>query len=186
MVEIRDIARNLECGAHGIWFNRKRTNVSYPEDGNLRCFAIEENSFWFKHRNRCIAEAIRLFPPRGVILDVGGGNGYVSLALQNSGLDVILLEPGYRGVLHGHTRGLRTTICSTLEDAGFKPHTIPAVGLFDVLEHVEHDVDFLRTLNTLLLPNGSSTSPSQRTASFGRLMTATQVTTGDSRSRASR
>ena len=51
-------------------------------------------------------------------------------------------------------RGLTSVICSTLQDAGFKPGTVPAAGLFDVLEHIEDDVGFLKTLNEILVPKG--------------------------------
>ena len=39
---------------NGIYFSEKRTEVSYPEEGNKDFFEIEENSFWFNHRNNCI------------------------------------------------------------------------------------------------------------------------------------
>ena len=77
MIELSKIATNLQPGEHGIWFSKKRSHISYPEDGNLRCLAVEDSSFWFKHRNKCIIESMRLFPPEGVVYDVGAGNGYV-------------------------------------------------------------------------------------------------------------
>ena len=45
-------------------------------------------------------------------------------------------------------------ICSTFEDAGFRQNTLPAVGMFDVLEHVEDDAGFLRTLHETMIPDG--------------------------------
>ena len=77
MIELSKIATNLQPGEYGIWFSKKRSPISYPEDGNLRCLALEDSSFWFKHRNKCIIESMRLFPPEGVVYDVGAGNGYV-------------------------------------------------------------------------------------------------------------
>ena len=154
MIELNAIASNLECGKNGIWFAKCQSKISYPQDGNIRCRRIEENSFWFKHRNNCIVEAIRLYPPNGEIFDVGGGNGYVCSAIKNAGIDTILVEPGVEGVMNAHDRGLSPIICATLEDASFKAHTIPAIGLFDILEHIEDDVGFLRTINTILIPDG--------------------------------
>jgi SAM-dependent methyltransferase len=95
-----------------------------------------------------------LYPPHGPILDVGGGNGFVSLAINNAGVDTILLEPGLQGCINAHNRGVSPIICSTLEGAGFKPHSVPAIGIFDLLEHIEDDIAFLRTLKTLLAPSG--------------------------------
>ena len=39
--------------------------LSYPEDGNARCLAIEDSSFWFRHRNRCIVAAVSRYRPAG-------------------------------------------------------------------------------------------------------------------------
>ena len=45
-------------------------------------------------------------------------------------------------------------IRSTLDDAGFKSHVLSAVALFEVLEHVEDDLHFLKTLRRLLVKGG--------------------------------
>ena len=154
MEDISKITGGLECDDRGIWFAKRRPKISYPEDGNVRCRKIEESSFWFKHRNKCIVEAIRLYRPDGAIFDVGGGNGYVCSAIKNLGIETVLVEPGIQGVMNAHARGLSPIICATLEDARFKAHTIAAVGLFDILEHIEDDIGFLKTINTILIPDG--------------------------------
>jgi hypothetical protein len=79
---------------------------------------VEDSSFWFAHRNSCILEAIKLFPPRGEFFDVGGGNGYVERAIQESGIDVVLVEPGLAGVRNALHRGVRQVVRATLDDAG--------------------------------------------------------------------
>ncbi|MHC4571966.1 MAG: class I SAM-dependent methyltransferase [Planctomycetota bacterium] len=154
MLKVGEITTRLKPGECGIWFPTNRSQISYPEDGNIRCLKIEADSFWFTHRNNCIVEVIRLYPPDGPVLDVGGGNGFVSLAINNAGVDTIFLEPGFQGCINAHNRGISPIICSTLEDAAFKPHSIPAIGIFDLLEHIENDVAFLSKLKTLLIPNG--------------------------------
>jgi SAM-dependent methyltransferase len=148
------IAPNLQMGADGIWYARNRSPISYPEEGNQNCLELEEDSFWFVHRNRCIATVVKAYPPPGLLFDVGGGNGYVSLGLQSAGVATVLVEPGENGVQIARRRGVRPIICSTLEDAGFQPGALPAVGLFDVLEHMQDDTAFLRTLRDLLVPDG--------------------------------
>ncbi len=60
-------------------------DISYPLSGHRIMAELEETSFWFNHRNDVLMTAIRRFPPPGPILDVGGGNGYVSLALKRAG-----------------------------------------------------------------------------------------------------
>lgn len=153
-IDMAVIADNLDKRQDGVWVSRSRSSISYPEDGNLNCLALEEGSFWFEHRNRCILEVMRLYPPDGMVFDVGGGNGYVSFGLQQAGYPVALLEPGELGVVNAARRGVRTLICSTLEDAGFRAESMPAVGAFDVLEHIASDDVFLSKVHQLLIPGG--------------------------------
>jgi SAM-dependent methyltransferase len=154
MVNIAEIAPNLHRGADGLWVAGTRSPVSYPLEGNRRYLEIEDDSFWFRHRNACILAATRALPPGGMIFDVGGGNGVVSLALHRAGFDVVLVEPGPEGARNAHARGIETVACCSLEDAGIRPHALPAVGLFDVLEHLEDDVGFMQEVARLLTPGG--------------------------------
>jgi SAM-dependent methyltransferase len=149
-----EIAPNLELSPDGWWTSRTVSAVSYPEEGNAACFAVEDSSFWFRHRNRCILQAIKSFPPSGAFFDVGGGNGYVARAIQDSGLDVVLVEPGFSGVRNALKRGIRQVVRATLKDAGVLPGTLPAVGLFDVIEHIGDDSGFLAEINRLVIPGG--------------------------------
>lgn len=153
-MDIAASADNLAPGPNGIWVSRSRKEISYPEEGNLNCLALEADSFWFDHRSRCIQAVMRLFPPPGMLFDVGGGNGYVAMGLQQVGIPVALVEPGWQGVMNAQRRGVQTLICSTLEDAGFHAGALPAVGMFDVLEHIQAGRDFLRSVHSLLTPGG--------------------------------
>ncbi len=154
MVDLAGIAPNLRLNEEGIWCSIDSSTISYPSEGNEDCFAIEDASFWFTHRNACITEVVRRFPPSGTIFDIGGGNGVVANALRRGGFDVALLEPGMEGARNARVRGIETVICSTLEDAGFLRGSLPAAGLFDVLEHIEDDEGFLRSLHAYLMPGG--------------------------------
>jgi SAM-dependent methyltransferase len=154
MVQIADIATNLELQDDGIWYCRTKTPVSYPDQGSAVCFVLEDQSFWFRHRNDCIVEVVRQFPPAGPVLDIGGGNGFVSLGLVRAGLEAILVEPGPDGARNARSRGLATVICSSLEGAGFKTASIAGAGMFDVLEHIEADAQALQRIRGLLRPQG--------------------------------
>ncbi len=128
--------------------------ISYPAEGNAHAFAVEDDSFWFRHRNALIAEALRQFPPGGPIYDIGGGNGFVSQGMERAGFPSVLVEPGSAGAANGRRRGLANVVCATIETAGFADHSLPAVGIFDVLEHIERDAAFLQSLHRLLVPGG--------------------------------
>ncbi len=154
MLNVKDVAPGLEEGDHGLWFAKSQTSISYPEEGNTGRFAVEDGSFWYRHRNRCIVEAMRRYPPGGFLLDVGGGNGFVSAGIRAAGFEALLIEPGIQGAMNAQRRGLSPIICATLQDASFGPGSVPAAGMFDVLEHVEDDVGFLREVAEVLVPGG--------------------------------
>jgi SAM-dependent methyltransferase len=154
-VKLEDIAPNLRLTADGWWSPvAQLASVSYPAEGNSLYFTIEDNSFWFAHRNNCILQAMKLFPPLGPVLDVGGGNGYVARAIQEAGFDVVLVEPGIDGVRNAMRRGIRHVIHSTADAAGVRPNSVGGIGLFDVIEHIRDDVAFLCNMHRLLMPGG--------------------------------
>jgi len=154
--ELVSCASGLRLGGDGIWYAADQTAVSYPSEGNDQCFEIEDKSFWFQHRNTCIAELVKKFPPRGKgpIFDVGGGNGFVAQGLMDAGWDVVLVEPGPAGARNAKKRGLQHVVCATTQSAGFKPGSMPAIGVFDVVEHIGDDRAFLKHLHYLLEPGG--------------------------------
>jgi len=146
----------LILNEHGIWTAVGDQAISYPSEGNDVCFEVEDRSFWFRHRNACIVEMVRNFPPegKGPIFDVGGGNGFVAKGLMDAGWDVVLVEPGPAGARNAKRRGLPHVICATTQSAGFASGTLPAIGVFDVVEHIEDDLGFLGHLWDLLMPGG--------------------------------
>ncbi len=138
----------------GFFVAREDGPVSYPDRAHGACFEVESASWWFRHRNRCLTAAIGVYPPGGPILDIGGGNGFVSLALKAAGHDTILLEPGPEGARNAYARGLRPVIRASFEASSFRPGSLSAAGMFDVLEHIEDDREFLDRLVSTLRPNG--------------------------------
>lgn len=81
MISIGKITTNLKPLEDGVWVSKDRSETSYPEEGIQICFQVEDSSFWFNHRNDCIVDAMRQFPPGGTVLDLGGGNDFVSVAI---------------------------------------------------------------------------------------------------------
>ncbi len=144
-MELSLLAKNIEF-IDGIWYAKGNSAISYPEEGNLLCFQIEDRSFWFNHRNTIITDVIRNFPPKGCFFDVGGGNGFVTKAILEQKIEAVLVEPGIQGIQNAKIRGISNLLCATLEDAHFIPASIPAIGIFDVLEHIEKDLEFLKSL----------------------------------------
>lgn len=152
--DIGALAPALERRPPGIWFARQQAAVSYPPGGNAACLQVEDRSFWFRHRNRCIVKVVERFRPSGPLLDVGGGNGYVARGLQQAGVDCVLVEPGVEGALAAHARGVAKVICARLEDAGLPAGSFAAAGLFDVLEHLEDEGAALGAIRDVLAQDG--------------------------------
>src|SRR6266568_177231 len=141
---IDEIAPGLLRDPAGYRIASEEVPTSYPIDGNEACLPVEEESFWFAHRNRAILAALRRFPPAdGPIFDLGAGNGYVAAALERAGFPVIAIEPNRAGAANAVARHVTNVVCGGLPSTAFRPATAGAIGLFDVLEHVEDDRAFL-------------------------------------------
>ncbi|GAU83451.1 bifunctional 2-polyprenyl-6-hydroxyphenol methylase/3-demethylubiquinol 3-O-methyltransferase UbiG [Bosea sp. BIWAKO-01] len=154
LLDLATVAPGLELRDPGIWFASNQGAVSYPAHGNAACLAVEDRSFWFRHRNRCVVSLVRRFSPEGVFLDIGGGNGFVAKGLTDAGVACGLVEPGIDGALAAYARGIDPVICARLEESGLPPMSIDAGGMFDVLEHIEDEVAALRQVHALLRPGG--------------------------------
>lgn len=139
---------------NGIYFTSNNENkISFPDDGHKLLAKIEENSFWFKHRNKIIKSACNKHNVNGLFYDIGGGNGFVSLNIQNSQITPVLIEPMIDGALIAQKRGIQNIICSDLKSLEFKSK-IKYAGAFDVIEHIEDDLDFLNTINEAMDKKG--------------------------------
>lgn len=152
---ISHLTNNLMLNKDGILTSDTSFNINYPENGNLQYFPIEENSYWFLHRNDCIVYAVKRFPPKDTLLDIGGGNGFVAKRLLAEGISTAVLEPGKTGAHIAKTiRDIPEVINTTFEAASFNDEVLAALGLFDVLEHIEDDAAFLNLIWQKLIPGG--------------------------------
>lgn len=140
--------------SEGIWYANKNTAVSYPEEGNSLSFQLEESSWWFNNRNKLIVSLVRKYSQNKLFWDIGGGNGFVSKGLQDAGQKVVLVEPGPAGAANARKRNIEQIICATLEESGIRPNTIEAAGLFDVVEHIENDGMFLKSIANSMAHGG--------------------------------
>ena len=129
------------------------TDIFFPASGHRILAELEETSFWFNHRNDIIVSALQRFPPPGTMLDVGGGNGYVSLAIKRAGFETTVVEPGPDGARTARERGLHV-IEASIQEASIEPESVAAIGAFDVVEHIEDDLSALRGFHEALAPGG--------------------------------
>ena len=92
-------------------------------------------------------------PPTGPLLDIGGGGGHVADLLIRHGWSACVLEPSHEAATRAHQRGM-VTINGTFRRGLFAPGSVSAIGLFDVIEHIETDVAFLSRCHEALAPAG--------------------------------
>jgi len=146
---------NWTLDKNNVFINHTDIKVSYPDEGNSLCFQIEDNSPWFNQRNDLIETIITKHKLNGNFLDIGGGNGFQVKALEKLGAikETYLVEPGYDGCLNAKTRGIRNVFCGLFQDFDFKKYNVNICGLFDVIEHIENDIQFLNELYEKITKN---------------------------------
>jgi SAM-dependent methyltransferase len=152
-IDLRHLAGNLWLHEDGVWVSPEHQDLGFLETDTTDWREIEQRSFWYRHRNRCFVGFLGRFPPAGILLEIGAGNGSVALALQGAGHSVVALEPTVRLARYARARGLRNVVCSALEGAGFSEGAVPNVGMFDVLEHIQDDESYLAHVRRLM-PSG--------------------------------
>jgi len=127
----------------------------FPDNAFEILYRSEENNFWFRVRNKIIGNTIaRFIPTNSRILEVGCGTGYVSRYLKKLGYHVECADLFFNALQFCRVR-----------DAGEKYYQInladkifveefEGICAFDVLEHIEDDLNILTNLHNALKPGG--------------------------------
>ena len=87
------------------------------------------------------------------VWEVGSGAGAVCVGLAKIGYETIAVEPLYGGALFTAKQGIVSFAC-TLEELNLPAASIPAIGVFDVLEHIEDPTNLLREFGRVLSTDG--------------------------------
>jgi SAM-dependent methyltransferase len=87
------------------------------------------------------------------IWEIGSGNGAVCLGLAALGYEAIAVEPLYGGALYTSHQGLTSFAC-TFEELNLPAASISAIGVFDVLEHIEDPTNLLTEFARVLTVDG--------------------------------
>ena len=131
---------------------------SYNPEHFEPLFAVEDGHFWFRARNRCIAAAAGLIANPGSVREIiehGCGTGFVLRELQRlfpraqvTGADLFA-----EGLALARRRFTGRLIQVNLLECDFRA-AFDLAGLFDVLEHLDRDVEALLALRRQLRPGG--------------------------------
>lgn len=128
----------------------------YDAEIFARFAAIEDASFWFRARNRLIAQLVsETIGPGDRFLEVGCGTGYVLRALvQQCQVCATGSELFEEGLQYARQRVPEADFVQL--DARKMPYekVFDAAGAFDVLEHIDDDLGVLHGLHRAIRPGG--------------------------------
>ena len=125
--------------------------VSYPREF-FENHQADLSNFWILRRNQNIERLLRKYE-KSSILEIGSGHGAVARFLALKGFVVRCVEPQIEGALQTAASGIETLVTVTPRDH-LQARSQSAIGIFDVLEHIESESEFLAMINELLCPSG--------------------------------
>ena len=111
------------------------------------------SSWWYRTRNRMILDVLDGTARPAAVWDVGAGTGAVARAIVAAGIPTVAVEPSPTGARFAAAHGL-TAVVGTLHDLALPARSLPAIGLFDVLEHVADRPALLSEIHRVLAPGG--------------------------------
>jgi len=127
--------------------------ISFPEDSwDDKAVNDEGVGVWGEIRLREV-HSLMLKHGLSTIWEVGAGNGAVCLGLSALGHEAIAVEPLYGGAKYIAEKGL-TSFGSTLTELKLPSNSIPSIGVFDVLEHIEQTGPMLQEFARVLQKDG--------------------------------
>jgi SAM-dependent methyltransferase len=123
--------------------------ISFPQS-SYDGIKVQLNSFWASNRAKVIGDAIN---EQGIetIWEIGAGNGLTAIPLSLRGLTVVACEPIYQGALSLSKHNIKTFNAS-LAELQLPSASVGALGMFDVLEHIEKVSEFLNEIHRVMQP----------------------------------
>ena len=113
-----------------------------------------EKSWWYSGRARAVRamlDKIHIKTTNEPVLDFGAGFGGMFAELRRLSPDVYAFEPNAAARAEAAKRGYKATYATKKEALSRR---YAQIGLFDVIEHIENDIAFLRSLHQALTPDG--------------------------------
>lgn len=125
--------------------------ISFPSE----LFEDVENghdSVFNRHRSK---EVIEIIKKNGIKLlwEIGAGDGQISQNLMEQNIHIIAIEPLLSGVSKLNSLSIKT-FPGTLMMQQLPDNSIEAIGIFDVLEHIDNTALFLEEIYRVLKPEG--------------------------------
>ena len=126
----------------------------YHSSGLQNLYKAEGKHFWFKSRRELIIKYFHKYLKlNSSIIEIGAGTAYVAQGLLNSGYDVSVGEIHLSGLKFAQEKGIKNCYQFDLFSPPFEDE-FDAIGLFDVIEHLDDDVRAINEVTTMLKPGG--------------------------------
>lgn len=126
----------------------------FHADGLLNLLQAENEHFWFISRREFILRSIqRHISKTSSFLEIGAGTGFVASGIQYLGHEVSVGDIHVSGLKFARQHGIQNCYQFDLFDSPFNSE-FDAVGLFDVIEHLENDQVALAKVANMLKPGG--------------------------------
>ena len=116
---------------------------------SLEVVSANADHFWYRPRSYLLTKIIsenRFNVELGPLLDLGCGTQAVFKDMEGDEYDLI----GVDQVLHKNSAGQAPIVQANLERLPFADNSVPAVALFDVLEHMNEDIALQEIRRTLV------------------------------------
>lgn len=134
------------------YYGNGPTGISYPRNVLDSMAEAGGDGFWLEARARAVARVCREARIR-VLWDVGAGSGAMLKRLTRHGVEVISIEPLPEGAREIAQMG-GESFSASLQDLQLPDSSLSAIGLFDVVEHIENPHDLLTEVARVLAPDG--------------------------------
>ncbi len=150
------------CGAKyekedKIWRFAEYSESTFEDHTEESIQALAENvdrHFWLLERKRIVVSAVQRYLERGdQFLDVGVGACDIASDLRMAGLDVLLGDVQSQSLQIGKDLSFENLFQFDLYKPVFRDH-VQAVGVFDVLEHLDDDKTAVANLMQMVVPGG--------------------------------
>lgn len=138
----------------GLYQCKVPEGYSFLENDVVDWADMDRKSFWYRHRAEIFTSVAKRFAQDDLFLEIGCGNGSVSVRLQEEGFNVIGIEPDLQSVRNARARGLRHIIHGDPNELQPTTDALGMLGIFDVLEHVQDEYSFLKKAGTFLRNDG--------------------------------
>lgn len=138
----------------GIRISRRMhtSEISFPHESYDPSIGNKESTgIWAKWRVRQILRVMKQ-TSQNLIWEVGSGHGNVAIPLSKN-MAVIGIEPLLNGAVITSNFGIRTYL-GCLESMNFPTNSLSAIGIFDVLEHLERPEKLMAEIYRVLKPGG--------------------------------